>query len=60
MGKTISIADIVRNIRECAEHSHKPEETTGILRKCPFCGYESRLWATDNFGWPECPNCGAT
>lgn len=56
---TEQLKKILVNIAETAEHVHKPEET-GTLCHCPFCGYESTEWAIDNFGWPECPNCGAT
>ncbi len=55
----IDIDDVLKNIMESMGHSHEAKET-GIENHCPFCGYVSTKWAVDRFGWPECPNCGAT
>ena len=57
--KTITLQDVQKNIEECRAHTHQTMvfETEN---RCPFCGYVGTEWKVDNFGWPECPKCGAT
>lgn len=57
--KSITIQEVQQNINECAAHTHRTIvfETES---RCPFCGYMGTEWKVDNFGWAECPKCGAT
>ena len=64
MDKTI---DILADIERAKEHK---EGINGVTANphpggmwgnhCPFCGYDSEIWLINDFGWAECPICGAT
>ena len=58
-GRDITTRDILENIAQSAAHTHKTMALEQESR-CPFCGYTEKEWKIDNFGWPECPKCGAT
>ena len=58
-GKVITIQDVQKNIKECESHTHATKVFEAESR-CPFCGYMGTEWKVDNFGWAECPKCGAT
>ena len=57
--RAISIQEVQKNIDECAAHTHQTI-VFEVDNRCPFCGYTGKEWRIDRFGWPECPNCGAT
>lgn len=58
MKKDVTINDVITNVLKCTEHVHEKHPVKETV--CPFCGYHSSEWCVDEFGWPECPNCGAT